>query len=88
MILLYESLLCVLAYILPQHADIQQGQEVIKHGQEVIKHEQEVIKHGQENIQHRQDQHRVVTERVLAVVQGLKSGQEYISRQLEPRGNW
>ena len=62
-------------------AGIQQGQEVIKHGQEVIKH-------GQEVIQCKQDQHQVVTEQVLAVLQGLGPGQEYISRQLEPRGNW
>ena len=41
---------------------------------------------GQEVIECKQDQHRVVTEHVLAVVQGLEPGQEYISHhQLEPR---
>ena len=49
-------------------------------------HGQEVIKHGPEVIQCKQDQHQVVTEQVLAVLQDLESGQEYISHQLEPRG--
>ena len=73
-----------------EHADIQRRQEhqldITKQVQEVNQRGQDAIKHGQEVIQCRQQQHVEVTEHVLAVVQGLERGQEYISRQLEPRG--
>ena len=51
----------------------------LQQGQEEILQRQEVIQCGQKR-------QVVVTEEVLARVQGLERGQEYISRQLEPKG--
>ena len=67
-----------------EHADIQRRQEhqleVVEQGHADISSGQEVIQHGQE--------HRLVTEHVLAVVQGFELGQEDTSRRLEPIGNY
>ena len=51
----------------------------LQQGQEEILQRQEVIQCGQKR-------QVVVTEEVLARVQGLERGQEYISRQLKPKG--
>ena len=75
-----------------EHADIRSRQEhqlqVTEQGHAAILSGQEVIQHGQEVIQRGQEHQLVVTEQVLAVVQGLAHGQEATSCKLEPRGRW
>ena len=64
-----------------EHADIQQRQELQLM---VTMQGQEVIQQGLEDIKRGQQQNLLVTEDVLAEVQGLK---EDISHQSELRGN-